>query len=93
LIAISFPSYAVATQSHVVEATFHTKPTSRRVVVTVVVGNAIVDAVNFAPQVIAIAVVPVIEIQSFCPLTGVPLRFVVKDVIATDWAVITIISY
>jgi hypothetical protein len=59
---------------------------------TVVVGSEIVDASKEAPQVIAIAVVPVIEIQSFCPLTGVPVKFVVKLVMATDCPVITIMS-
>jgi hypothetical protein len=73
-------------------ATFHTKPTSRRFVVTVVVGRVIVDDEKDAPHVIAIAPVPVIEIQSFWPLTGVPVRFVVNEVIATDWPVMTIIS-
>jgi len=92
LIAMFFPHYAEATHRHVVDATFHIKPTSRRFVVTVVVGSVTVDDENLPPQVIAIAVVPVIEIQSFCPLTGVPLKFVVNDVIATDWPVITIMS-
>ena len=50
------------------------------------------DDSNLAPQVIAIAVVPVIEIHNFCPLTGVPVKFVVNDVMATDWPVMTIMS-
>ena len=39
-----------------------------------------------------IAVVPVIETHSFWPFTGVPVKFVVNDVIVTVWPVITIIS-
>lgn len=62
---LSAISYALATHLHVVVATFHTKPTSSLSVVTVVVGRAIVEAENEAPQVIAIAPVPVIEIHSF----------------------------
>ena len=73
-------------------ATFHTKPTSRRAVVTVVVGNATVEASNLAPQVNAIAVVPVIEIQSFWPFEGVPVKLVVNDVIAVDWPVMMNVS-
>jgi hypothetical protein len=46
-------------------ATFQTKPTSRRVVVTVVVGKAVVDASNDAPHVMPTDAVPVIETQSF----------------------------
>ena len=79
-----FHFYADATQRHVVVAAFQTNPISRRFVVTVVEGKVTVEDSNDAPQVIAIAVVPVIAIQSFCPLTGVPVKFVVNDVIATD---------
>jgi hypothetical protein len=49
---------------------------------TVVVGSITVELSNEAPQVIAIAVVPVIEIHSFCPFVGVPDKFNVKEVIA-----------
>lgn len=89
---IVLQNYAVATQRHLLVATFHTNPTSNRLVDTVVVGSATVDASNEAPHVIAIAVVPVTEIHSFWPFVGVPVKFVVNDVIATDWLVITIIS-
>jgi hypothetical protein len=57
--------HATATQRHLEVAAFHMKPTSRRVVVTVVVGSVDVDDSNDAPHVIATAVVPVIAIQSF----------------------------
>jgi hypothetical protein len=41
------------------------KPTLNLLVVTVVVGNAIVEASKLAPHVIALADVPVMSIQSF----------------------------
>ena len=75
-----------------VVATFQTNPTSSRAVVTVVVGKATVEAENDAPQVMAMAPVPVIAIHSFWPLVGVPVRLVVNEVIATDCPVITIMS-
>jgi hypothetical protein len=78
-----FP-YAVATQRHLLVATFQTNPTSRRLVVTVVVGNATVDASKDPPHVIAIAPVPVMEIHSFWPFTGVPDKLVENEVMATD---------
>jgi hypothetical protein len=90
-VVIIFP-YATATQRQSEVARLYTKPTSKRAVPVVVVGNAMVDASNNAPHVIAIEVVPVIEIHSFCPLTGVPVRLVVNDVIATVCPVITSIS-
>jgi hypothetical protein len=68
-------------------AAFHIKPTSNLFVLTVVVGNAIVEASKEAPQVIALAAVPVIEIQSFCASVGVPLKFVVNEVISAACAV------
>jgi len=61
-------------------------------VVTVVVGRATVDASNEAPHVIATAAVPVIDTHNFWPFTGVPVRLVVKDVIAAVWPVMTTIS-
>jgi hypothetical protein len=76
----------------VVVATFHTKPTSRRAVVTVVDGSVTVDDSNLAPHTMATAAVPVMEIHSFWPLTGVPVRFVVNDVMERVWPVITIMS-
>jgi hypothetical protein len=70
-------------QRHLDVATFQVKATSRRVEMTVVVGNATVDASNDAPQVIARAVpLSVNEIQSVSPFTGVPLKLVVMLVIA-----------
>jgi hypothetical protein len=42
-------------------AEFQVKPTDNVAVVTVVVGRATVDASNEAPQVIALAAVPVIS--------------------------------
>lgn len=58
-------------------------PTSRRVLITVVVGSATVDASNEAPHVIARAVpLSVMSILSMSPSTGVPVRFVVIEVIA-----------
>jgi hypothetical protein len=71
---------------------FQIKPTSNLLVETVVVGSATVDASKDAPQVIAMAAVPVIAINNFCPSTGVPERLVVKDVISTVCAVIKYIS-
>jgi hypothetical protein len=82
-LAIFIP-YALATQRHVVVATFQTNPTSSLLVDTVVVGKVTVDEEKDEPHVIAIAPVPVIEIHSFCPLTGVPVKFVEKLVMATD---------
>ena len=73
-------------------ATFQTKPTSSLAVVTVVVGSGIVDASKDVPQPIAIAPVPVIEIHNFCPLVGVPVKFVVNEEIVTLWPVMTIMS-
>jgi hypothetical protein len=73
-------------------ATFQTKPTSKRLVETVVVGNATVDDSKFEElSVKLIAVVPVIESHNFCPLVGVP--DVVIDVIGVvDCPVITTMS-
>jgi hypothetical protein len=52
---------------------------SKRLVETVVVGNATVDASKFEVlKVKPTAVVPVIESHNFCPLVGVPV--VVMDV-------------
>lgn len=56
---------------------------------TVVVGKgALAEASKDAPQVIALAAVPVIAIQSLCPSVGVPERLVVMDVISAAKAVI-----
>ena len=63
---------------------FQTNPTSKRFVLTVVVGSATVDASNDAPQVVMdIALVPVIEIHNFCPFVGVPVKLVVNDEMVT----------
>lgn len=64
-------------------AAFQTKPTSKRLVDTVVVGKATVDASKLEPHVIARAAVPVIAIHNVCPSVGVPDRFVVNEVIST----------
>jgi len=58
-------------------------PTSRRLVDTVVVGRATVEASKEAPQVMARAAVPVIAIHKVWPVVGVPDRFVVNDVMST----------
>ena len=55
---------------------------SRRVVETVVVGRATAPASNEVPNVRPTAPVPVTEIRSLSPSTGVPVRFVVNEVIA-----------
>lgn len=69
-------------QRHFEVAAFQTNPTSRRLVDTVVVGRATVEASKDEPHVIALAAVPTIYIQSFCPSVGVPERFVVKEVMS-----------
>lgn len=76
---------------HLLVATFHSKHVDNLVDITVVVGSAIVpEASKEDPQVIALAVpLSVIAILSICPLTGVPERLVVKEVIATERAVIS----
>lgn len=81
-----------AQQRHLLVAAFHIKPTSKRCVVTVVVGKATGPASNEAPQVIALAAVPTTYIQSFCPFVGVPLKLVVKLVISAVCAVRPYIS-
>ena len=61
-------------------ATFQIKPTSKRFVEKVVVGNGTVDASKFEElNVNPTAAVPVIDNHNFCPLVGVPV--VVMDVI------------
>jgi hypothetical protein len=62
-------------------------PTSNRFVETVVVGRATVEASKEAPQVIALAAVPVMAIHNVCPSVGVPERFVVKEVMSPACAV------
>jgi hypothetical protein len=61
---------------------FHRKPTASIAVPLVVVGNAIVLASKDAPHVIATDVVPVISMMNESLSLGVPVRFVVKLVIA-----------
>ena len=62
------------------EAWFHTKPTSLRVVV-MPVGRVAVEDSNEAPQVIVGDPEPAVnDIQSFWPVVGVPVRFVVIEV-------------
>ena len=53
-------------------------------VVTVVVGKATGPFANEAPHVTALAAVPITLINNNCPRVGVPERFVVNDVIASD---------
>jgi hypothetical protein len=61
-------------------ATFQTKPISKRLVPTVVVGNVTVDDSKFEElKVNPTSADPVIESHNFCPLVGVPV--VVMDVI------------
>ena len=79
--------YATATQRHLEVSVFQKKPTSRRVVVTVVVGRVAVEDSKEAPQVRATAPVPVIEIRRVSPSTGVPVRPEVNDVMAAVWLV------
>ena len=74
--------YATATQRHKEVSVFQKNPTSKRLVETVVVGSVTVDDSKEAPHVRAIAVVPVIDTLKVSPSTGVPVRFVVNDVIA-----------
>jgi hypothetical protein len=81
------PFYPDAIHLHFEVTVFHTKATSNLAVVTVVVGSATAPASNDVPQVIALAAVPVIAIQSFCPSVGVPERLVVNEVIASVCAV------
>ena len=63
------------------------KPTSKRLVDTVVVGKVTVEASNEDPQVIARAPVPVIEIHNVWASVGVPDKFVVNEVISAVCAV------
>lgn len=77
--------YATATHRHLLVAVFQKKPTSSRAFATVVVGRATVLDSNEAPQVIALPVPSsVILIRNVSPPTGVPVKLVVKDVIAAD---------
>jgi len=81
--------YAVAMQRHLLVMVFQTKPTSRRVETTVVVGSATVLASKLVPHVIARAVpLSVIASHKVWFSVGVPDRLVVKLVIAAANAVI-----
>lgn len=75
-------------QRHLLVTLFQTNNTSRRCVVTVVVGSVTGPLSKDVPQVIALAPVPVIASSNLCPSVGVPERLVVNDVISTVWAVI-----
>lgn len=55
-------------------------------VVIVVPGNAFTPSANDAPHVIARAAVPVIQISKKSPVLGVPLRFVLIDVMSAACA-------
>src|SRR3990167_6820579 len=64
------------------------KPTVRSLLAVVVLGKAAPFATKDAPQVIARPVaLSRMRMRSFCPLTGVPDRLVVIDVMATASAV------
>ena len=63
-------------------AVFHTKYQSD-LVVEIVVGNATVDASNLLPNVTVCEPVAVTIICKIWSSVGVPLKFVVKDVIST----------
>ena len=74
-------------------ALFRWNPTRSIVEITVVVGNVTVVLANDAPQVMARAVaLSVICIIIISPATGVPVRFVVIEVIACASPVIWNIS-
>lgn len=76
-----FISYAI--HSHLLVTLFHWKSTRSRVEITVVVGSVAPAETKLAPQVIARAVpLSVICIIIISPLTGVPVRLVVIEVIA-----------
>jgi hypothetical protein len=74
--------YDEATHLHLLVTVFHMKPTSRRLVETVVVGKILMLDSKDVPHVIALAPVPVIEIISVCPSVGVPDRPEVNEVIS-----------
>ena len=83
------PYYACATCLHLLVSVFQKNPISRRAVVTVVVESGVPPlASNEVPNVNATAAVPVTEIRNVSPSTGVPVRLVVKDVIAAVCPVI-----
>lgn len=68
---------------HAVVAVFQTKPISL-LVVDMPVGSVTAELSNFAPQVtVGVPLAAVNEIQSFWPFTGVPLKFVVIEVMLT----------
>lgn len=69
-------------QRHLEVSVFQKNPTSKRVVEEVVVGRVTVLLSKELPHVKAIDVVPVIEIRSVSPSTGVPVKLVVNEVIA-----------
>lgn len=61
---------------------------SSRVVPLVVVGSVKSEDSNEAPHVMATEAVPVTEMRNVSPSTGVPVRFVVNEVIAAVCEVI-----
>src|SRR3990167_5070450 len=88
LIAI-YASSAVAMQSQVLVVEFQMNPTYRYLLTTVVVGSATPRAAKLAPHVIARAVaLSRILMVNRWPFPGVPVRVVVKLVIAAAKAVI-----
>ena len=70
-------------QRHLEVAAFQTNPMSILVVPDVVVGSVMEDDSNEVPHVIAFVAVGMMYIHSFWPSVGVPVRFVVNEVIAT----------
>ena len=79
--------------SHLLAAALHSNPTLKHVLITVVVGKAMVVAAKLEPHVIALAV-PLSKKRNSnkSPSLGVPERFVVIDVIAVSKPVKFIIS-
>jgi len=81
--------YATATQRHLLVTLFQINPTMSMALATVVVGSATVLASKLAPHVIARPVpLSVIRTTRVCPSAGLPVRFVVIDVIVCASAVI-----
>ena len=81
--------WAVETQSHIESVEFQIKRIYKVLEITVVVGSVAPHCLKETPHVIDRAVpLSLILTSNMSPLTGVPVRFVVMDVIATASAVI-----
>ena len=75
---------------HALEETDHVNPDHRFLLVTVVVGSVATPFIKEPPHVIAMGEpLSFILMRSWSPSTGVPVRFVVMDVIAAASAVIS----